>query len=335
MWAGRACSRWRSPTGSVPSGPFTPIGSPDTTAPYGPVAFDTTGVGDGIYQIQALATDVVGNALADVATNVLVDNTQPTVTLSGVATNAKVGGSLSLSASALGHRRLGRPVGGVLLPARFQLVRSRRSAPPTPPLPTVRSPFDTTGVGDGTYQIQALATDVAGNTRTDVATNVLVDNTQPAVTLSGVATNAKVRGSLSLSATATRRRRVGRAVGGVRLPAGFELVRSRPIGSPDTTAPYGPVAFDTTGVGDGTYQIQALATDAAGNAHSDVVTNVLVDNTQPTVIVGGVATNAVVRGTVHALGHSGRHRRLRRVRRCSSDAGRTDRAARSRTSARR
>ena len=40
-----------------------------------------------------------------------------------------------------------------------------------------------------------------------------------------------------------------------------------------------PVSFDTTGVSDGTYQIQALATDVAGNTHADAATNVLVDNT--------------------------------------------------------
>ena len=278
------------------SGSFLPIGSPDTTVPYGPVSFDTTGVGDGTYQIQALATDVVGNTLADVATSVLVDNTAPTVTLSGVATNAKVAGSLSLSATAADTG--GSGVQSVAWG--YRLGSSGSFLPigvPDTTVPYGPVSFDTTAVPDGTYQVQALATDGAGNTFADTATNVLIDNTAPTVTLSGVASNAKVRGSLSLSASAadTGGSGVQSVAWGYRLGSSGSFL---PIGSPDTTVPYGPVSFDTTGVLDGTYQIQALATDVAGNTHADVATNVLVDNTLPTVTIGGVATNDVVRGTL-------------------------------------
>ena len=276
------------------SGPFTPIGSPDTTSPYGPVSFDTTLVADGTYEFHALATDVAGNTLADVETNVLVDNTQPAVVLGGVATNGKVRGSLSLSATA-------SDAGSGVQSVAFE-YRLGSSGPFTPiGSPDTTSPygpvsFDTTGVADGTYQIRALATDVAGNSLADVATNVLVDNTLPAVTLSGVATNAKVRGSLSLSATASD---AGSGVQSVAFE--YRLGSSGaflPIGSPDTTAPYGPVSFDTTLVTDGTYEIRALATDVAGNPRASTATNVLVDNTRPTVTIGGVAAGQAVSGTL-------------------------------------
>jgi hypothetical protein len=284
------------------SGPFTTIGSPDASPPYGPVSFDTVALGlaNGTYEVHALATDAAGNTFADTATNVLVDNTVPTVTLSGVASNAKVHGSLSLSATA-------GDVGG----SNVQSVAFEYRPGSSGPFTAIGSPdttapygpvsFDTVALGlaNGTYEVHALATDGAGNTAVDTAANVLVDNTAPTVTLSGVASTAKVHGSLSLSATAGD-------VGGSGLQSvAFEY---RPgssgpfmaIGSPDTTAPYGPVSFDTVALGlaDGTYEIHALATDGAGNTAVNTATNVLVDNTQPTVTIGGVANNDKVRGTL-------------------------------------
>ena len=46
--------------------------------------------------MRAIATDLVGNpSLADTASNITVDNTAPTVTLGGIATDAKVPGTVS------------------------------------------------------------------------------------------------------------------------------------------------------------------------------------------------------------------------------------------------
>ena len=69
--------------------------STDSSAPF-TASWDTTGL-NGTYQVRAIATDLVGNpSLADTASNITVDNTAPTVTLGGIATNAKVRGTVPL-----------------------------------------------------------------------------------------------------------------------------------------------------------------------------------------------------------------------------------------------
>jgi len=67
----------RSPAGA---GSWTNVGSADTTSPYS-VSFDTTTVGDGLYDFRAVATDGAGNA-ANSATisNRRIDNTAPSST---------------------------------------------------------------------------------------------------------------------------------------------------------------------------------------------------------------------------------------------------------------
>ena len=166
--------------------------------------------------------------------------------------------------------------------------------------PATTAPYDFAWLpADGTYDLKAVITDNLAHTfETPVVAGVVVDGTPPVVTLSGVADNAKVKGSLALTATAADSETSVQSVA-------FEYRQgsSGPftsIGSPDTTAPYGPVSFDTVALGlaNGTYEVHALATDAAGNTTADTATNVLVDNTAPTATLSGVASSAKVHGSL-------------------------------------
>ncbi len=65
-------------------GSWTPL-STDSSAPF-TASWNTTGL-NGTYQVRAIATDLAGHpSPADTATSVTVDNTAPTVTLGGIAT---------------------------------------------------------------------------------------------------------------------------------------------------------------------------------------------------------------------------------------------------------
>ena len=67
----------RSPAGA---GSWTNVGSADTTSPYS-VSFDTTTVGDGLYDFRAVATDGAGNtANSATISNRRIDNTAPSST---------------------------------------------------------------------------------------------------------------------------------------------------------------------------------------------------------------------------------------------------------------
>jgi hypothetical protein len=132
----------------------------------------------------------------------------------------------------------------------------------------------TTAEADGRYDVRAVATDAAGNTRTSaVVTSRLVDNGGPVVTLADP--GSPLRGSVSLSATASD-------------PAGVASVRiERGSGGAwttictDATASYS-CAWATTGVADGAYDLRAVAVDALGHSTtSAVVAARTVDNTAP------------------------------------------------------
>jgi hypothetical protein len=135
--------------------------------------------------------------------------------------------------------------------------------------------WSTGAVADGAYDLRAVATDAAGYARTSLVTGRTVDNTGPAVTLADP--GSPLRGTVALSATATD-------------PAGVASVqfqrRVSPsgawtnIGAADTSAPFS-ASWSTTGVTDGTYDLQAVATDTLGNTSTSVVSARVVDNTAP------------------------------------------------------
>lgn len=135
----------------------------------------------------------------------------------------------------------------------------------------------TTALADGLYDLRAVATDVAGNTLTSsVVASRRVDNTAPSATLADPGT--PLRASVTLNATG--------ADGGSGL-ASLAIQRAPAGGSTWTTictAATSPASCSwvTTAVGDGGYDLRALATDAAGNTTATVVAGRVVDNTPPT-----------------------------------------------------
>jgi uncharacterized repeat protein (TIGR02543 family) len=67
----------------------TPVGSPDTTAPYS-VSFDTTTVSNGSATIQATAFDAAGNA-GSLTSNVTLDNSAPNLSINSGPNGANLG----------------------------------------------------------------------------------------------------------------------------------------------------------------------------------------------------------------------------------------------------
>ncbi len=140
--------------------------------------------------------------------------------------------------------------------------------------------WDTTAVADGLYDLRVITTDNAGNTFTSaLVTNVRVDNTNPTGSVTAPAASANVRGAaVTVSSNS--------ADGGSGV-ANAQFQRS-PAGAgtwttiaTDNSSPYS-VAWDTTAVADGLYDLRVVTTDNVGNTFtSALVTNVRVDNTAP------------------------------------------------------
>ena len=132
--------------------------------------------------------------------------------------------------------------------------------------------WNTTTVVNGTYTLQSLATDAAGNTAYSPGITITVDNTPPTTAVVIPATGRFLAGpSAALDASASASNGVGITKVQFVLTGGSfnKLV----IGTATATQ-YGYVfVLNTTTIVNGTYTLQSLATDGAGNtAYSPGIT---------------------------------------------------------------
>jgi hypothetical protein len=269
----------RSPAGA---GSWTDICT-DSSSPYS-CSFDTTSVGDALYDFRAVGTDVAGNSANSTSSNRRIDNVAPTSSLTDPGSPLR--GTVTLDATASD--------GGGILNVKIQ--RSPAGAGTWTDICTdATSPyscsFDTTGVGDGLYDLRAVATDNASRTATSTVSNRRVDNTAPSAAMTDPGT--PLSGSITLGATATD-------IGGSGVAS--VVIQRSPAGAgtwtdvcTDNSSPYS-CSFDTTTVGDALYDFQAVGTDVAGNTANSTVTNRRIDNVVPTVSLTDPGAN--IRGTI-------------------------------------
>ena len=253
-----------------------------TTSPAS-CPLDTVTLPDGLYDLRARATDAAGNESSAVVAARRVDNTAPAVTLTDPG--SPLAGSVGLAATAadagsgVASVRFERAPAGT---ATWTAICTDTGAP-------FGCAFDTAGVADALYDLRAVATDAAGNTRTSTtAASRRVDNNGPTLALADPGT--PLRGAVAVSATATD-------------PAGVQSVAFEVKASADTTwttmctdttGPYACV-LDTTIGPDGNYDVRAVATDTLGRTSTQVIAARRVDNTAPSAFDvqgrnGGAAT---------------------------------------------
>jgi PKD repeat protein len=262
----------------------SPVGAADTTSPY-TLGWDTTNLSDGSHVLTAKATDTAGNVTMSALVTVIVDNTVPAVSVSGPDSDSTVSGTVNLSASASDNVAVAA--------VQFYVDNSAVGAADTTSPYT--SGWDTTKISDGTHVLTAKATDTAGNVTMSAPVAVTVDNTAPAVSVSGPPAGSTVSGTVNLTADASDN---------IGVTAVQYLVDDSPVGSPETTAPY-TYAWNTTAVADGTHRITATASDAAGNVTTSAAVTITVSNPNPVVtIIGGPDSGHTPEGTPISLGTS-------------------------------
>ena len=258
----------RSPAGA---GTWTDVCA-DATPAY-TCSLTTTSLADGLYDFRAVATGVGGNTVtSDPVTARRIDNTLPTVTMTNPGAN--LGGTVLLGATATDS---GSGVASVRIQRKLASgttwvdVCTDTSSP-------FDCAFDTTALANGLYDLRAIATDDAGNTRTSLQVDDRrIDNTLPAVTMTTPASN--LRGTVTLGATSSD-------TGGSGVDS-VEIQRS-PAGAntwttvcTDSFTAYS-CSLNTTTLSDGVYDFRAVSTDNAGNtATSSTAIDRRVDNTAP------------------------------------------------------
>ncbi|WP_205696919.1 Ig-like domain-containing protein [Conexibacter sp. SYSU D00693] len=260
------------------SGVWTTICT-DATAPY-TCAWSTAGLTEDAYDLRTVATDKVGLTGTSEEVTVDVDNTAPasvSVTDPGspIAGVVTVGMSATDDGSGIATVRLQRAPAGSTT---WTDVCTDDTAP-------FSCRLDTTTMADGLYDLRAIATDEAGNTRTSATVaGRRVDNTKPSVSLDDP--GSFVRGTVALSANASS----GSGVTSV-------TIQRAPSGSStwtticaDTTAPYG-CSWATTGLADGAYDLRAVLVTGSGASVASATISTRVDNT----LVRGVDVQATNR----------------------------------------
>ncbi len=174
------------------------------------------------------------------------DTTPPTVSLIAPIDGQEVSGVVNISATAADNIGI---TGVRFLVDNVQIGAEDTTTP-------YSIPWDTNPLTPGSFNITAIAKDTSGNeTTSETITVSIIDNSFPSISITSPSTGADVFGTVTISATASDN------VGVV----GVKFFRDNVlIGSEDVTDPYS-VQWDTTTLPLGSYDLTAIAEDAAGN----------------------------------------------------------------------
>ncbi|WP_318556464.1 Ig-like domain-containing protein [Geobacter anodireducens] len=214
--------------------------------------------------------------------NLPSDTTAPTVAVSAPANGATVSGTVTVSATASDN------VG--VTKVEFLVNGTVASTVTTAPY---NYSWNTTTSANGTYTLTAKAYDAAGNIGQSTSVSVTVNNqtgdtTAPTVSITAPANNATVKGSITISASASDNVKVTKV----------EFYLDNVLKRTDTSSPF-TYSLNTTSVSDGIHTLTAKAYDAAGNiGESTVTVKVANDTTAPTVSLSAPASGATVSGVV-------------------------------------
>ena len=225
-------------------------------------AWNTTSVPDGSYVLMSEAFNSAGSTFSS-GVGIIVDNTPPSTAVIIPPTGATLSGkSAILDATASASYGVGI--------AKVHFVVSAGSlnkvviGTATPTIYGYLDSWNTTSVPNGTYMLQSTATDRAGNIAYSPVLLAIVYNTPPTTSVLIPSNGTTLNGtSAILDAAASAFNGVGIAKVQFLLTGG--IFNQTVIGTAAPTL-YGYIAlWDITSVADGTYALQSLATDGAGN----------------------------------------------------------------------
>ncbi|MFC4138054.1 MULTISPECIES: Ig-like domain-containing protein [unclassified Microbacterium] len=237
-----------------------------TAAPYS-CTWNTSAVPDGGYDVRAVAIDNAGYSATSASVRVTVSNNFG-VTLSDPGDVVR--GTVALSATL---QNAGLGVYTVRIEYAVAGSGNWRSLCLNLLTPPYGCNWNTAGLANGFYDLRAVATQTLTTAISPVLTDVLVDNTAPAVSM--LDPGSPLSGTVTITASASD------ADSGV---ASVALQYALGGGSAWTTictatvAPYS-CRFKTTGLAGGSYGLRAVATDAAGNTATSAVITRTIDNT--------------------------------------------------------
>jgi Bacterial lectin/Bacterial Ig domain/Abnormal spindle-like microcephaly-assoc'd, ASPM-SPD-2-Hydin len=207
------------------------------------------------------------------------DKTPPTVAVTAPTAGQSIAKTATLTASASDNVA----VAGVQFSIDGTKVGPLLTAAP------YTTSIDTTTLTNGTHTVTATATDTSGNAATSAPVSVTVANSAPDTTPPSVSVTAPGAGSISGTTMVTAAASDNVGVQGVQF-----YLDGNALGAPVIGTPY-QVPWDTASVPNGTHQLTATASDAAGNLATSTAVSVIVANAASTAL--GTDAMATVDGT--------------------------------------
>ena len=253
----------------------------DSSWPYS-FNWNTRAGPNGARTLSAKAYDAAGNTRTSSAVTVTADNdfSPPTVTITTPGDGETVSDTVVLAASATDTSGISQ----VVFLVNDNLVCVANTAP-------YSCSYNTRSLPNGLHGIRARAYDTLGNEGLSAGVAVTFDNdfTPPTVALTAPGQGATVKGTVTLTATATDARGISHV---------DFFVDGTHVGS-DTAAPYS-ISYDTRSLPNGAHALTAQAQDIAGNRSTSAQVNVTFNNdfTPPTATLTAPAAGATVRGAV-------------------------------------
>ena len=250
-------------------------------------SWDTTSFTD-FYDLRVIAT-IGATTYTDVATDIQVDNTPPTVTmtppaspLSGVVTLASTPADADAGVAKVQYSYA--PNGTSSWTAACLATNAPYSCS-----------FNTVALMDRTYSFRAISTDAAGNDSVaSIVNNIVVNNTVASVSV--VNPGSPVSGIVTVNVNANS----SNAVSSVRLQRAVAGSSTYTNICSDSTSPYA-CAWDTKTVTDGNVHLRAVMTQGNGAVLTSVVVTVEVNNSP----LKGVDVQTVNGGTTSGKLQSG------------------------------
>jgi hypothetical protein len=234
--------------------------------------WDTTDVPKGTYSLHSVATDTSGVSTTSAGITVTVNNSPPSTAVLVPSSGASVSGQravLDASASGPGH------ITSVQFVLNGGSLSNALVATGTPTLYGYLAQWDTTGVANGTYTLRSEVAEAGGTTAMSPGITVTVDNpplTTGVLVPSSGATLSGAKAVLDASASGP-----GHITSVQFVLNGGSL--SNALVATGVPTLYGYLAqWDTTGVANGTYTLQSVATETEGPTAASPPVTVSVSN---------------------------------------------------------
>jgi uncharacterized protein YjbI with pentapeptide repeats len=239
--------------------------------------WNTTGVPNGTYALQSVATDVANNTDTSTPITIAVNNQPPTTAVLIPSGGASVSGASAVldasASSAVGIASVKFEVSG-------NGLSNQVVATATPTLYGYLAQWNTTAVPNGTYDLVSVATDTVAEVTTSAPVAVTVDNAPPSTAVlipSTGTTPAGLTALLDASASPNV------------TAVSFELTGgtlTNQVIATGTSSIYGWLAqWNTTTVPNGTYTLQSVAAYANGVSTSSSPVTITVNTPPPTTTV--------------------------------------------------